>query len=112
MDNPKFIPINTFGIPVNAVPYQLCDMLSLRAVPHYGEYYTKTTGESSYSLIYPVNIIKTQPISKLPPILQNAIDKAKPIVTEVEYFIINYDATNYLKQKEPIKSTSRLIISA
>ena len=36
----KYIPINAFGIPVNAVPYEICDLLRIRAVPHFGEYGT------------------------------------------------------------------------
>ena len=35
---PMSAPINTFGIPVYAVPYEACELLSLRAVPHFGEY--------------------------------------------------------------------------
>jgi hypothetical protein len=107
MDNPKFSPINTYGIPVNAVPYELCELLSLRAVPHFGEF---TAG--SYNLIFPTNIMKIHSMNKVPPMLEQAIDRAKPMLTECEYFIINYDATHYVKKKLPLKSTGMRIISS
>ena len=106
MDNPKFTPINTYGIPVNAVPYELCEQLALRAVPHFGEH-----ASGNYNLIFPTNIIKLHTIAKTPPILQQAIDRARSLLTECEYFIINYNATHFVKKKLPLKSTSIRIMS-
>ena len=106
MANPKFSPINTYGIPVNAVPYELCELLSLRAVPHFGEFNT-----DSYNLIFPTNIMRIQAMAKMPLALIQAVERAKGILTEYEYFIINYDATNFMKKKYPLKSTRILIIS-
>ncbi len=63
-----------------------------------------------YNIIYPINIMSTSKMPLLPPALQKAYDTTKDSITEHEYFIINYDATNFLKNKST-KDTSTLFIS-
>jgi hypothetical protein len=52
--------------------------------------------------------MSTSKMPALPPILQKTYDSTKDAITEYEYFIINYDATNFLKNKQP-KDTSIII---
>ena len=53
--------------------------------------------------------MKVPKMDKVPAPLANAIKKANSIITEREYFIINYDAYNFIKKKFPLKNSCIII---